>query len=161
MSSSRTMQSVPTKKLRRGRLWQLCPKVLPRCTGWCTTTAPPTHLANHTSINTNISSSSALPSHLSANTSRQHLRLYLHLRLCCTCLCHRPLEPTLATPISTMVARATLLESALHRRRMPLRATSPIRHVVRRRWPLQRLAASTTPRRTFLRVSKSSRICFL
>jgi hypothetical protein len=71
-----------------------------------------------------------------------------------------PVPPT--TPASTVVAQATLLESAPHRRRMPLRATSHTHHVVCRRWPLQRSVVSTTPPwRIFLRVSKSSQVCFL
>jgi hypothetical protein len=137
-------------------------EVLPQSTGQCTITAPSTHLASHRSI----SSSIGLPAHLSASTSRQHLRLCIHLHLCCACLCHRQLEPPPVTPASTVVAwTASLegtLESAPHRRRMPLRTTSPIRHVVRRMWLLQRPTASTTPLwRTFPRASKSSQICFL
>jgi hypothetical protein len=73
------------------------------------------------------------PTHLSAHTSRQHLRFYPHLRLCHACQCHRPLEPSPATPASTVVAQATSLESAPHQRRLPLRATSPIHHMVQRR----------------------------
>jgi hypothetical protein len=156
------MQSVPTRKPRRGSMWLLHLEVLPRCTGWCTTTAPPTHLTNCSSINTNTSSNSGIPTHLSTSTSRQHPMLYLHLCLCCVCLWHRPLEPHLATPASIVVARATLLESGPHQRRPLLRATSPIRHMVRRRWLLQRLTTSTTPPwRTFQRANKSSRVCFL
>jgi hypothetical protein len=106
--------------------------------------------------------SSGLPTYLSASTSRQHPGLYLHHRQCCACLCHRPLEPPLATPASTVVAQAASLESAPRQRRTPLKATSPTHHVVHRRCPLQRPAASTTPLwRTFPRASKSSRVCFL
>jgi hypothetical protein len=75
---------------------------------------------------------------------------------------HRPLRPPLAPPASTVVALATSLESAPRRRRMPRKATSLIHHVVRRRWSLQRPAASTTlPWRIFLTSSKSSRVRFL
>jgi hypothetical protein len=56
-----------------------------------------------------LSSSSGLPAHLSAHSSRQHPRLDLHLRLCYACLCHRLLEPPLATPASTVVTQATSL----------------------------------------------------
>jgi hypothetical protein len=111
----------------------------PRSNRWCTTTVPHTHLASHSSINT----SSGLPAHLSASTSGQCLRIYLHLYLCYVCLSHRLLEPSPATPTSTVVARATSLESTLHRRRMLLKATSLTSHVVRIRWLLQRLAVST------------------
>jgi hypothetical protein len=162
MSSSRTMQSVPTRKPRRGRLWQLHLKVLPRSTGRCTTTTPPTHHASRIIINTSVNSSSGLPTHLSTNTSRQHPRLYLHLRLCCACLRHRPLKPPPATPASTAVARATSLKSAPRQRRTSPRATSLTRHMVRRRWPLRRPTVSTTPLwRTLPRASKSSRLRFL
>jgi hypothetical protein len=114
---------------------------------------PPTRLASSSSIGT----SSGLPAHLSASTSRQHPGLYLHHRQCCAYLRHRPLEPPLAAPVSIVVARATSLESTPHQRRMLLRATSLIHHVVCRRWPLQRPAVSSTPLwRTFPRVSKSS-----
>jgi hypothetical protein len=47
-------------------------------------------------------------------------------------------------------------------KKMPCRATSPIHHVVRRRWPLPRPAASTTPSwKIFLRVSKFLWVRFL
>jgi hypothetical protein len=48
---------------------------------WCTTPAPPTHLASHNGINTSVSSSSGLPAHLSTSSSEQHLRLSIHLRM--------------------------------------------------------------------------------
>jgi hypothetical protein len=80
----------------------------------------------------------------------------------CACLHHRLLGPPPATPASTVVVRATSRESAPHRRRMPLRATSLIHHVVCRRWPLQRPTASTTPPcRIFPMASKFSRVHFL
>jgi hypothetical protein len=67
------------------------------------------------------------------------------------------LGPPLATPASTVVHLP-----APRRRRMPLKAMSLTRHVVRRRWPLQRPAVSTTPPwKMFSRVSKSSRVRFL
>jgi hypothetical protein len=123
---------------------------------------PTYRLTSSSSISTSVSSSSGPTAHLSASTSRQHSGLYLHHRQCCICLCHRPLEPPPATPASIVVARATSLRSAPHQRRMPLMATSLTHHVVHRRWPLQRPVASTTPLwRTFLRASKSSRVCFL
>jgi hypothetical protein len=156
MSSSRMMQSTLTRKIRRGRLWQLHPVVLCQSTGRCTPMAPPTHIISRSITSTSISSS-GLPTHLSTHISGQHLRLYLHLRLC-----HRPLEPPPATPASIVVSRATSHDSAPRRRRMSLRATSLIHHVVRRRWPLQRLAASTTPPwRIFPRAIKSSWVRFL
>jgi hypothetical protein len=63
---------------------------------------------------------------------------------------------------STVVAPATSLESALHRRRLPRRAKSPLHHVVLRRWLSRRPAASTAPPwKTFLRASKSSWVHFL
>jgi hypothetical protein len=66
------------------------------------------------------------------------------------------------TPASTVVARATSLTSAPCRRRVPCRAMSALHHVVCRRWPWQRLTASTTlPWRMFLRASKSSWVRFL
>jgi hypothetical protein len=155
MSSSWTMRSAPTRRQKRGRLWQLRPVVLPRGTRQCTIMAPLTCL-------TSISSSSGLPAHLSASTSKQHLRLYPHLRLRYACLRHRPLDPPLATPASIVVARATSLESAPRQRKTPLRAMPLIRHVVHRRWSLQRPIASTTPLwRTFSRMSKSSWVRFL
>jgi hypothetical protein len=157
MSSSQMMRFASTRKPRRRRLWQLHPEVLPESTERCTITALPTHLASRSSI----SSSHGFCTHLSASTSRQHPRLYHHLRLCCFCLRHRLLELPPVTPASTVVARATSLESAPRQRRTPLRATSPIRHVVHRRWSMQRPGASTTPLWTFQRVSKSSRVCFL
>jgi hypothetical protein len=49
---------------------------------------------------------------------------------------HRPLEPPPTTHASTVVARATLLESAPRQRRLPRRATSSIYQVVLRRWSL-------------------------
>jgi hypothetical protein len=152
----------PTRKPRRGRLWLLCPVVLPRSTGRCTTTAPPIHLDRCTSISISVCNSSGLPAHLSISISGQRLRLYLHLHLCCACLHPRPLEPPPTTSASTVVTRATSLGSAPRRRRMPLRATSPIRHVVRRRWPLRRPAVSTTlPWRIFPGAIKSSWVHFL
>jgi hypothetical protein len=54
------MQSAPTRKPRRGRLWLLHPVVLPQCTGRCTTTAPPIHLNSCTSTNINIRNYSGL-----------------------------------------------------------------------------------------------------
>jgi hypothetical protein len=75
------MQSVPTKKLGRGRLWLLHPIVLPRSTGRCTTTAPPIHFDSCTSTSISVRSSSGLPAHLSASTSEQRPRPYLHLHL--------------------------------------------------------------------------------
>jgi hypothetical protein len=151
------MQSAPTRKPRRGRLWPLHPVVLLRSTGRCITTAPPIHLDPSTSV----CSSSGLPAHLRASTSGQHLRLYLHLCLECTCLHHRPLELPPATPASTVVAPATSLKSALRRRRLPRRAKSPLHHVVLRRWLSRRPATSTTPPwKTFLRASKSSWVRF-
>jgi hypothetical protein len=109
----------------------------------------------------NNTSTSGLLAHLSASTSGQHLRLYLHLCLSYACLRHRPLKQPLTTPTSIVVARATSLKSA-SRQRMLLRSTSPIRHVVCRRWPLQRSTVSTTPPcRIFPRVSKSSWVRFL
>jgi hypothetical protein len=131
----------------------------PPRTGWCTTTIPPTHLVSITT--TSASSHSGFPAHLSASISRRHLGLYLHHRPCHTCLRHRPLEPPPAIPASTMAARATSRESAPCPRRTSLRATSPIHHVVRRRWMLPRPAASTTPLwKTFLRASQSSWVHF-
>jgi hypothetical protein len=158
MSSSRMMQSALTRKIRRGRLWQLHPVVLCRSTGRCTPMAPPTHIVSRSITSTSVnSSSSGLPGHLSAHISGQHQRLYLHLHLC-----HRPLESPPTTPASTVVSRATSHDSAPRRRRMSLRAMSLIHHVVRRRWPLQRPTASTTPPwRIFPRAIKSSWVRFL
>jgi hypothetical protein len=73
--------TAPTRKQRRGRLWQLHPVVLLQSIRRCTTIAPPTHPDSHSSASTSISRSSGLSTELSANTSGQHLRLYLHLRL--------------------------------------------------------------------------------
>jgi hypothetical protein len=159
MSSYRIMRSAPTRKQRNVRLWQLRPAVLLQGTRWRTITDQPTRLIS--SISTSGSNSSGLPTHLSASTSRQHLGLYLHHHQWRTCLCHRPLEPPLATPASIVVARVTSLESAPHPRRTLLRAMPPIHHVVRKRWLLQRPAVSTTPLwKTFPRASQSSRVSF-
>jgi hypothetical protein len=119
MSSSWTMRSAPTRKQRRGRMRQLSLTVLIQGIRWCTIMAPPTRLISSSST------SSGLPTHLSVRTSRQHLRPYLHHRQCRACLRHRPQEPLQATLASTMVAQATLLESAPCQRRTLLRATSP------------------------------------
>jgi hypothetical protein len=104
--------------------------------------APLTHLANSSSP---ASAATVGSPHLSASTSRQHPWLYLHHCQCGACLRYRPLEPPSATPASIVVARATSLGSAPLQRRMSLRATSVIHHVVHRRWLLQRSATSTTP----------------
>jgi hypothetical protein len=155
------MRSMPTRKPRRGRLWQLHPIVLLQGTRQYTITAPPNRLAS-SSTTTSTSSSSGLPAHLSASTSRQHPGLYLHHHQYHACLRHRQLEPLPATPASTMVARATSLESAPRQRRTPLRTMSLIHHVVHRRWPLQRPTVSTTPLwKTFSRVSQYSWVRFL
>jgi hypothetical protein len=70
--------------------------------------------------------------------------------------------PLTAGAASIVVVNATLLRSEPRQRRMPLRATSPILHVVRRRWPLQRPVTSTTlPWRIFPMASKSSWVRFL
>jgi hypothetical protein len=156
-SSQQMMRSMPTRKQRSGRLWQLRLAVLLQGTGRCTITAPPTRLVS--TNNTSVNSSSRLPIHHSASTSRQHPGLYLHHSQCRACLCHRPLETPPATPTSTAIAQATSLESAPRQRRTPLRAMSPIHHVVRRSWLLQGPAASTTPLwKTFSRASQSSRV---
>jgi hypothetical protein len=139
ISSSRMMRSTPTWKQRSGRLCQLYPTVLLQGIRRCTITAPPTHHVSSSSTSGN--NSSGLPGHLSASTSMQHPELYLHHHQCRTCLCHRPLEPPPATPASTVTAQATSLMNAPRPRRTPLRAMSPIHHVVRRRWLLQRLAS--------------------
>jgi hypothetical protein len=54
------MQSAPTGKQRRGRLWLLHLVVLPQSTRRCTTTTPPIHLNRCTSTNINVHSSSEL-----------------------------------------------------------------------------------------------------
>jgi hypothetical protein len=52
------MQSALTRKPKRGRLWPLHPVVLLRSTRWCTTMAPPIHLAPSASISVHSSSGS-------------------------------------------------------------------------------------------------------
>jgi hypothetical protein len=113
------MQSTPTRKPRRGRLWQFHPVVLLRSTEWCTTMAPPTHLASDSNINTSVSSGSGLPAHLNISTSGQHLGLYLHLRMCCTCLRHRLLELPPATPASTVPKKSVTQGHVTHAPRGP------------------------------------------
>jgi hypothetical protein len=152
MPSSQMIRSVHTRKVRRGRSWQLHPTVPLRSTGWCTLLlTPPTSHANHTS------SSSGLPAHLSVHTSRQHRRLCLHHRLCCVYWHH--LLPGLppATPASIIVAQATLLESALLQRRTQLKAPSILHLRANRGWSLlERVVSTTPPWRRFPRASKSS-----
>jgi hypothetical protein len=105
------------------------------------------------------------PQWVSHPPQRQHQhaasRVYLHHRPCHACMHHRPLEPPLAIPASTVAVRATSRESAPRPRRTLLRATSPIHHVVRRRWLLPRPVVSTTPLwKTFPRASQSSWVHF-
>jgi hypothetical protein len=87
--------------------------------------------------------------------------LYLHHCPCHAYLHHRPLEPPLAIPASTVTAWATSRDSAPRPRRTPLRATSPIHHLVRRSWLSPIPAASATPLwKTFPTASQSSWVCF-
>jgi hypothetical protein len=117
--------------------------------------APPTHLMCSIS-STSVRSSSGFPAHLSASISRRHLGLYLHHHPCNACMRHQLLEPPLAIPALIVAAQATSHESAPHPRKTPLRTTSPIHHVVRRRWLLPRPVTSTTPLwKTFPRASQS------
>jgi hypothetical protein len=138
MPSLQMIRSLRTRKARRGRPWQLHPTVPGQSIGWCTLLlAPPTSRISRTS------SSSGLPAHLSVCTSRQHQKLYLH-HWPCYVYRHHPLwEPPPATPTSTVVTRATLLESALLQRRTQLKAPPTFHHMVNRRWLLPERVAST------------------